>query len=87
MEYDMKVTWDDIERATIEGVFIVHGRSIGVSGTAIDVWKRHPEAVFNTSVPTDRNTDTIDLVLSDFELPGEEQDKVAQPYLRSASDE
>jgi hypothetical protein len=84
----MKLTWDDIERATIEGIFIVRGKSVWVGQTALDIWRDHPEAVFDTVVPeVGKNREATDLVLAGFTLPGRQQEDVAQTYLRSpASD-
>jgi hypothetical protein len=83
----MKLTWDDIERATIEGIFIVRGKSVWVGQSALDVWRDHPEAIFDAIAPEQGGDRAADLVLTSFDLPGEDRDDVTQTYLRSpASD-
>jgi len=79
----MKLTWDDIERATIEGVFIVRGKSVWVGQAALDVWRDHPEAIFDTVIPGPGSDQAADLVLAGSDLMGDDRDDVTQTYLRS----
>ena len=65
----LKIKWDDVERTTIDGIFIVGGKSVLVSKSAIDVWRRRPDATFNTRTPLGDFDEKIDLVLWDQENP------------------
>ena len=76
----MKIAWDDIERSTIQGTFIVNGKSIAVDKAAIGVWWKHPDAIFNTKAPDDPHSDKVDFVLAGWELPGENPDDLGLAF-------
>lgn len=42
----MKITWDDIGRATDAGVYEVDGDPVNVSWSDIEIWQKNPQAVF-----------------------------------------
>ena len=61
----LKISWNDVERATTEGIFIVDGKSIAIDNTAIELWRKHPNTIFETKSPDAPNTDRVDFLLAD----------------------
>lgn len=76
----MKVAWDDIERTTAEGIFIVRGKSIAVGKAALEVWRKHPDAVYDTKTPDDPRRDRVDFVLANWELPDQNRNDLGLAY-------
>ena len=46
----MKVTWDDIGRATEAREYVINGASVNVALKDIEIWQEKPDAVFNATV-------------------------------------
>lgn len=46
----MRVTWEDIGRATETGVYQVNSKLVNVAWKDIEVWKKNPDAVFNAKL-------------------------------------
>lgn len=46
--YMLRVSWDDIDRSAKPGTYFVQGGNVTVRDRDIEIWRDHPDAVFET---------------------------------------